>query len=202
MRQQYQQAPIGADWSAAAPGATGDGIVMGQQAGAALDFMASAWWSPTYTVPDGRVVALISGKSNPGSIMINAQGKRFANEAQPYEDLVKAQYASHARGEQSIPCYLLFDAAHRRRYPIGHIKPGKVADDSTIPQDYFDTGLLTKAATLGELAEKLGIDPTTLEKTVENFNQHARRGTRFYGQCLVVSDIHHSGWEGGGTDLG
>jgi 3-oxosteroid 1-dehydrogenase len=176
LRQQYQQAPIGDEWSASAPGATGDGILMGQQAGAALDFMGCAWWSPTYTVPDGRVVALISGKSNPGSIMINALGKRFANEAQPYEDLIKAQYASHARGEQSIPCYLLFDAAHRRRYPIGHIKPGKVADDRAIPQDYFDTGLLTMAPTLAELADKLGMDATVLESTVSVFNEHARKG--------------------------
>ncbi len=176
LRQQHQQAPIGADWSASAPGASGDGILMGQRVGAALDFMGSAWWSPTYIIPDGRVVALIAGKSNPGSIMVNTLGKRFANEAQPYEDLVKAQYASNARGEQSIPCYLLFDAAHRRRYPIGHIKPGKVADDSSIPRDYFDTGLLTVAPTLAELADKLGMDAETLESTVARFNEHARRG--------------------------
>ena len=65
--------------------------------GAALDFMHCAWWSPSYTLPDGRVLALISGKSNPHSIMVSGLGKRFANEAQPYEDLVKAQYAAHAR---------------------------------------------------------------------------------------------------------
>jgi len=176
LRQAYQQAPVGSDWTASAPGATGDGIVMGRQLGAALGFMGSAWWSPTYSLPDGRVVALISGKSNPGSIMVNTRGKRFANEAQPYEDLVKEQYASHARGEQSIPCYLVFDASHRRRYPIGHIKPGKVADDSKIPRAYFDTGLLTVAPTLRELAEKLGMDAATLEDTVRNFNEHARRG--------------------------
>ena len=128
LRQEHQPAPTGAAWSASAPGATGDGIHLGRQVHAALDFMGSAWWSPTYTVPDGRVVALISGKSNPGSIMVSTLGRRFANEAQPYEDLVKAQYASHHRGEATIPCYLLFDAVHRARYPIGHIKPGKVAE--------------------------------------------------------------------------
>lgn len=176
LRQQYQQAPIGSDWSASSPGATGDGILMGQKVGAAVDFMASAWWSPTYTVPDGRVVALISGKSNPGSIMVSVQGKRFANEAQPYEDLVKAQYASNSRGEASIPCYLLFDAGYRSRYAVGHIKPGKVEDDSKIPAEYFDTGLLTIAPTLRELAGKLGMEAATLEETVRTFNEHARLG--------------------------
>jgi len=115
MRQQYQQAPIGSEWTAAAPGATGDAVTLGQKVGAALGFMECAWWSPTYTIPDGRVLALIAGKSNPGSIMINRLGKRFANEAQPYEDLVKAQYASDGRGEQTIPCYLVFDATYRKK---------------------------------------------------------------------------------------
>ncbi|MEZ5501234.1 MAG: FAD-binding protein [Halioglobus sp.] len=89
MRRQYQQSPIGSDWTAAAPGATGDAVLLGKQVGAALGFMECAWWSPTYTVPDGRVLALIAGKSNLGSIVVNRRGKRFANEAQPYEDLVK-----------------------------------------------------------------------------------------------------------------
>ncbi len=176
MRQQYQQHPTGSDWTAAAPGATGDAVTMGQQVGAALDFMGSAWWSPSYTIPDGRVLALIAGKSNPGSIMVNKQGRRFANEAQPYEDLVKAQYASHARGEESIPCYLLFDANYRRKYAVGHIKPGKVESDHTIPPENFESGLLTKADTWEALAAKLGIDGETLAATVTRFNEHARRG--------------------------
>ncbi len=176
LRREHQQAPVGSDWTAAAPGATGDGILMGRQVGAELGFMGSAWWSPTYTIPDGRVMALIAGKSNPGSIMVDQQGRRFANEAQPYEDLVKAQYASHARGAATIPCYLIFDGSFRRRYAIGHIKPGRVADDSRIPREYFESGLLTTAPSLGELAQKLGMDGATLEQTVTRFNEHARRG--------------------------
>lgn len=176
MRQKYQQAPIGGDWTAAAPGATGDAVIMGEQLGAALGFMECAWWSPTYTIPDGRVLALIAGKSNPGSIMINRLGKRFANEAQPYEDLVKAQYASETRGEQAIPCYLLFDANYRKKYAVGHIKPGKVEDDKKLDPANFETGLLTKADSLEELADKLQIARGTLLETVTHFNRHARKG--------------------------
>jgi 3-oxosteroid 1-dehydrogenase len=138
--------------------------------------MDCAWWSPTYTIPDGRVLALIAGKSNPGSIMVNSLGKRFANEAQPYEDLVKAQYASNARGEGAIPCYLVCDARFRSKYPLGHIKPGKLEDDSKIPASHFDSGLLTRADTLEELAIKLGMEPQSLPATVAKFNEHARRG--------------------------
>jgi 3-oxosteroid 1-dehydrogenase len=176
MRQRYQQSPIGSDWTAAAPGATGDAVTMGEQAGAALGFMECAWWSPTYTIPDGRILALIAGKSNPGSIMVNSQGKRFANEAQPYEDLVKAQYASEARGEGAIPCYLVFDATYRGKYAVGHIKPGKVEQDSKLSPANFKSGLLTKADTLEELADKLSIERSALADTVSNFNRHARKG--------------------------
>ena len=176
MRQQYQQAPIGNQWTAAAPGATGDAVVMGTEIGAALDFMDCAWWSPTYTIPDGRVMALIAGKSNPGSIMVNRQGKRFANEAQPYEDLVKAQYASETRGEGAIPCYLVFDATYRGKYAVGHLKPGKVEQDARLPPEVFKSGLLTKADSLEELAAKLQIDADALLQTVTEFNRHARVG--------------------------
>ena len=176
LRRQYQRPPTGADWTASCPGATGDAIIMGQEVGADLAFMDCAWWSPTYTIPDGRVLALIAGKSNPGSIMVNQQGRRFANEAQPYEDLVKQQYASEARGEKAVPCYLLFDATYRGKYAIGHIKPGKVEDDAKLPDDCFTSGLLTKASSLGELAQKLGIDSEVLARTVADFNHHARMG--------------------------
>ena len=149
---------------------------MGTQIGAALDFMECAWWSPTYTIPDGRVMALIAGKSNPGSIMVNRQGKRFANEAQPYEDLVKAQYASESAGEGAIPCYLVFDATYRGKYAVGHLKPGKVEQDARLPPDVFTSGLLTKAETLEALAAKLQIDGGALVQTVTDFNRHARVG--------------------------
>jgi len=176
LRDQYQPASAQAAWTAAAPGATGDAIALAQPVKAALAFMDAAWWSPTYTIPDGRVLALIAGKSNPGSIMVSRQGKRFANEAQPYEDLVRAQHAANERGEETVPCYLIFDANYRRKYAIGHIKPGKVERDGTIPEENFSSGLVTKAATLRELAQRLDIHAENLEATVEAFNQHARVG--------------------------
>ena len=176
MRRQYQRAPIGSEWTAAAPGATGDAVTMGMSLGAALGFMDCAWWSPTYTIPDGRVMALIAGKSNPGSIMVNQLGKRFANEAQPYEDLVKAQYDNNASGAGAIPCYLVFDATYRGKYAVGHLKPGKVEQDARLSPEIFESGLLTKADTLEALAAKLQIEPGTLVQTVQNFNRHARKG--------------------------
>lgn len=176
MRARYQAGPTSGDWTASAAGATGDGIRIGQAAGADIGFMGSAWWSPTYTLPDGRSIALISGKAYPGSIMVNRHGKRFTNEAQPYEDVVKEQYASELRGEESIPGYLIFDGAFRHKYTAGHIKPAKIQPDSKLPDDYFSSGMLTRADTLSELAQKLNMNGEQLEATVSAFNEHARIG--------------------------
>ncbi len=176
MRQQYHNHPISTDWTAASPGSNGDGIRIGQKIGAALGFMHSVWWSPSYIMPEGKVMALISGKSMPGSIIVNKQGRRFANEAQPYEELVKEQYASNDRGEGAIPCYLVFDANFRKKYVVGHIKPGTVESDRSIPSSYFESGLFSKAESLAGLAAIIGVDSDQLEKTVETFNGNARQG--------------------------
>ncbi len=177
LRRQHQASPTGSDWTASVPGATGDGITLGQSVGAALDFMGSAWWSPTVVLPGGHErLALIAGKSYPGSIMVNRAGRRFTNEAQPYEDVVKDQYASEARGEGAVPCYLVFDARFRQSYPAGHIKPGKLESDSRLPKEYFESGLLTRADSLAELAQQIGVDAEGLQTTVARFNEFAIRG--------------------------
>ena len=177
MRRRYQNDHVGSDWTASAPGATGDGIQMGQAIGAALGFMGSAWWSPTLVPPGGNTrLALIAGKAYPHSIMVNRAGRRFTNEAQPYEDVVKDQLASEARGEGAVPCYLVFDACFRRHYPAGPIKPGKLENDARLPRAWFDSGLLTRADSIAELASRTGIDGARLEQTLAHFNENARRG--------------------------
>ena len=173
MRRRYHQGPSDPAWSAAQPGDTGDGIRMGLAAGAAVEQMQAAWWTPTYMRPDGMPEALIIGKSMPGCIFVNRAGRRFTNEAAPYEDVVRGQHNAHRRSD-SIPCFLLFDARVRREYPAGPIAPGKVMPDAMVRPALQE--FLTKAGTLAELAEKLDIDGNGLADTVRHFNEHARRG--------------------------
>lgn len=177
LRKQYQHPEVGGDWTASAPGATGDGIVLGQALGAGLGFMGSSWWSPTVVLPNDEArLALIAGKAYPGSIMVNRAGKRFTNEAAPYEDVVKDQLASESRGEGAVPAYLLFDATFRSKYPAGNIRPGKLESDARLPKAFFETGLLTRADSIAELAEQTGIDGEQLQATLARFNENARRG--------------------------
>lgn len=177
LRQQYQQQPIGGDWTSANPYDMGDGIVAGQGIGAQLAFMHCAWWSPSVILPNGQAEALIIGKSLPGCIFVNQAGQRFANEAAPYEDVVKAQYRAHAQSP-SIPCYMIIDGRYRHHYTLanGRIYPGKMQPDHKIPQEFLDAGFFVKADTLAELAQKTGIDAAGLQATVERFNRFAEQG--------------------------
>jgi len=173
MRRRYHRGLSDPAWSAAQPGDTGDGIRMGMAAGAAVEQMHTAWWTPTFVHPDGRAEALIIGKSMPGCIFVNRAGERFTNEAAPYEDVVRGQYAAHER-KDSIPCFLLFDARVRHEYAIGPIPPGKVMPDVTMRKNLRE--FLTRADTLEALAGKLGINKQGLRDTIRHFNEHAQRG--------------------------
>ncbi len=86
---------------------------MGLEVGAAVEFMGSAWWTPSVKTPDGVMMALISGKSMPGSFFVDGSGKRFCNEAAPYEDVVKEFWKNQARGISTVPSYMVFDARFR-----------------------------------------------------------------------------------------
>lgn len=194
MRQQYQQHPIGADWTVASPDDTGDGILMGQRVGAQLALMHCAWWTPALKLPDGRAEALIVGKSMPGCIMVNQNGERFTNDAAPYEDLVKGQYRAHSEACSSIPCYLVFDGRFRHNYPVGlTLGPGKAMPDAMLPREFLASGWLKKAESIEELARQLKVDGVRLRATIERHNEFARSGKDLdFGRGDSLTDRYYS----------
>ncbi len=193
MRQQYGQLPTGETFSSASPADMGDGIRMGLEVGAALEFMGSAWWTPSIRLPDGRLQALITGKSMPGSIFVDGHAQRYCNEAAPYEDVTKAQWRNHQSGAPSVPSFMIFDARFRHEYMIGILPPGKVQSDASVQREFFDTGFLKKAPTLGELATQLPLDPAALEATVARHNEFARTGKDLdFGRGDSATDRYYS----------
>lgn len=194
MRKQYQQHPIGTDWTVASPDDTGDGILMGQRVGAQLAMMHCAWWTPSLKLPDGRPEALIVGKSMPGCIMVNQRGERFTNDAAPYEDVVKGQYRAHSMESSSVPCYLVFDGRFRHNYPVGlTLGPGKAMPDAMLPREYLASGWLKKSDTLAGLAQQLKVDPVRLQATVERHNEFARTGKDLdFGRGDSLTDRYYS----------
>jgi 3-oxosteroid 1-dehydrogenase len=170
MRQRYQRAPIGTDWTVGSAGNTGDGIIAGQAAGGGLALMDDAWWGPSIPLPNGPVFCLAE-RSLPGCIFINGNGERFVNEAAPYVDAVHAMYDKHTEANPHIPCWMIADQRYRNRYVFTGIPPRK-----PLPRRWLKSGAVVKADSLAELASQIGVPPDGLAKTVDKFNEYARAG--------------------------
>jgi len=192
MRDEFQQAPLEHEWSSANEGNTGDTIQLGIEAGAKVDLMDDAWWGPTSMIPGQGPMFHVGERSYPGSIMVNAQGKRFTNEAASYVDVGHAMYENHTEENPHIPATFIMDQRYRDTYIFGTLFPGQAA-----PQEYYDAGYLKKADTLEELARKCNIPPENLVETVKRYNEFARTGVdedfgrgdsaydRYYGNPTV-----------------
>ncbi len=178
MRQQYQRRPITTEWTAGAPSNTGDAIVMGRDAGGALDLMDEAWWTPVSIVPKSPFSwVLVVEKSLPHGLFVNQAGKRFTNEAAPYIDVVDGMYADVAKNGAADPRWFhIFDATYRKSSIAGPVAPGKVMPDTRLPHRYRDGKFLYKADTLEELCEQLQIPAATVKSTISRFNEYAVKG--------------------------
>ncbi|HEX5189545.1 MAG TPA: 3-oxosteroid 1-dehydrogenase [Streptosporangiaceae bacterium] len=170
MRAEYQRQPIGTDWTVGSPGNTGDGILAGQEAGAALDLMDDAWWGPSIPLTGGPFFCL-SERSLPGCILVNAAGERFVNEAAPYVDAVHAMYDKHTDDKPHIPAWLILDQRYRNRYVFAGLPPRK-----PLPRRWYAAGAVFRAGTLADLAGQAGIAADGLAETVARFNGFAAAG--------------------------
>jgi 3-oxosteroid 1-dehydrogenase len=170
MRKQYQQEPIGTEWTTGSAGNTGDGIVAGQELGADTGLMDDAWWGPSIPLPGGPYFCLAE-RSLPGSILVNGAGQRFVNECAPYVDAVHAMYAGNAAGTPHIPSWLVFDQRYRDTYAFALRPPG-----GRLPRRWYEAGVAFQAPDLAALATAIGVDPEALAKTIARFNDFARAG--------------------------
>ncbi len=170
MRQQYQRAPVGTEWTVGAVGNTGDGIVAGRAAGGALSLMDDAWWGPSIPLTGGPYFCLAE-RSLPGCIFVNGAAERFVNEAAPYVDAVHAMYDRHTEQNPHIPCWMIADQRYRNRYVFAGMPPRK-----PLPRRWSRAGAVVRADTLAGLAESIGIPADGLAKTVQKFNSFAEAG--------------------------
>jgi 3-oxosteroid 1-dehydrogenase len=170
MRQRYQRAPIGADWTTGSPGNTGDGIIAGEAAGGALALMDDAWWGPSIPLTGGPYFCLAE-RSLPGCILVNAAGQRFVNESAPYVDTVHAMYEGNSDDNPHIPSWLVFDQRYRNNYVFAGLPPRK-----SLPRRWYAAGAVFRAPAMAELAAQIGVDAEGLAKTVTRFNEFAEAG--------------------------
>jgi 3-oxosteroid 1-dehydrogenase len=170
MRQKYQSSPITTEWTTGAPANTGGGILAGIAAGADTDLMDDAWWGPTFVLPRGAWFCLAE-RNLPGSIMVNAEGRRFVNEASPYVDAVHAMYDGEATGVPHVPCWMVLDQRYRNRYLFAGLGPRQ-----PFPDRWYQHGTIVRSDTVEGLAEQIGVPEANLRSTLERFNDFARSG--------------------------
>jgi 3-oxosteroid 1-dehydrogenase len=169
MRNQYQQQPIGTDWTVGAASNTGDGQRAGQSVGAALALMEDSWWGPAIPLPDEPYFCLAE-RTLPGSMIVNQAGVRFVNEAAPYSDVVHVMYQKNA-ASPDIPAWLVVDQNYRNRYLFKDLAPLL-----PFPDAWYDSGAVVSSPTIAGLAAKMGVPATALQSTVTRFNGFAATG--------------------------
>jgi 3-oxosteroid 1-dehydrogenase len=169
MRAQYQQQPIGTQWTVGAKENTGDGIRAGERAGAALDLMDDAWWGPAIPLPNEPYFCLAE-RTLPGGLIVDAGGERFVNEAAPYSDVVHVMYERNPT-DPCIPAWLIVDQNYRNRYLFKDILPTFV-----LPDAWYTAGAVRRSATIDGLAAAIGVPAQTLRSTVSRFNTMAGAG--------------------------
>jgi len=155
------------------PGNEGDGLRMAMEIGASLGNMAEAWWQPSVRIPgeeyEGRSLTRLTGieRCGPGSIMVNRSGRRFMNEACNYNDIGRVfhDFDPVSFDYPNLPAWHILSQDYMDRFPFLTRYPG-----DPIP------AWITRANTVRELAEKVGIAPNGLEAEIGQFNTDARQG--------------------------
>ena len=154
------------------PNNTGDGLRMAMAHGAELANMGEAWWVPIVQIPGDTIEGKPRSRSvrlertRPRSIIVNAAGRRFVNEACDYNSMAGAfQYLDPRGGYVNDRAWMVFDSVHLQRYGFLGVEPGQPA-----PAWYCES------ADLAELAAKTGIDADGLSRTIGEWNRHVAEG--------------------------
>lgn len=139
---------------ACSPGATGDGHIMAEAAGAELKDMDYVRVNFTYH-REGPVVYYMGALMNTGGIFVDANGQRIVNDQGGYGvgmQVVAAGGEGWAIMDQSM------------------------IDSIQDVREYYEMGLYESADTLEELAAKIGVDAEGLLATVERYKGFVKQG--------------------------
>ena len=162
----------------------GDGITMTQRIGAKMWHMGGISAAIAFIVPDHEQ-PIGFNVSAPNYLYVDQKGKRFVDEGGTDVHAMGFEFTKDLAKEKSyprFPSWLIFDEHVRTASSvIGHC-PGIIQEDPTFEgwsddnMAEIEKGWFIKAYSLGELNEKCGFAPGTLDATVGRFNQAALTG--------------------------
>ena len=179
--------PGDAAWTMAPRGTNaGEPIAAAVAVGAATDLMDQGWFCPGLEQPDGSGTFTLGFR---GGVIVDQQGRRYANECLPYDRFGRAMAAAPGR----IPSWFVFDSREEGRLPA-------IAMPEGVPEEHLAAGTWTRAESLEELAELLGL--SDLPATVARFNGFAEAGVdEDFGRGSDEYDTFFAGGEGANKAL-
>jgi len=159
--------------------------------GAATDLMDCVWGMPSIVVPGPGSAAMalltIGERCQPGSIIADQSGVRYANEALNYHEFRQQMLQYNAAGKVA-PSWLIFDQRAKSRYLFLNSPPR-----GSFPRTWIESDAVFKAGYVEKLAQAIGAPVENLSATLERFNQMAvsgrdrdfARGATFNDRCYA-----------------
>ncbi|MFD0702188.1 flavocytochrome c [Slackia equolifaciens] len=145
-------------------GATGDGIVMGEAAGADLVDMEYIQTYPVCDPENGSLLYVGDVRLEYQGLLVNKEGQRFV------EELDRRDVISNAITEQTDSiAYVLFNQA-------GADKTGLLEVHSDEYENCESRGVVVKGDTIDEVCEAMGVDAEGLKATIEAWNGYCKDG--------------------------
>jgi len=171
--------PLGPSWPVGHPGNTGAGLVMAQQAGAALWHMYGCFGWFAFRTPEFPAPFAVDFFAA-SHVFTDADGRRFADET-GYEvhDRLRAllSYLPRNANRPRLPSWAVFDETARRAGPLNGLL-GTPNDYAWSPDNAAEVnrGWILSAGSPAELAGRMGVDSRILTGTLEQYNASARAG--------------------------
>lgn len=137
------------------PGATGDALDLVSALNVELVDITEIQTHPT-VVPEKNKMITEAVRGN-GAILVNRDAKRFINELETRDVVSEAELSQEGK-----TAFLIFDQ--------------NVRESLKAIEKYHKLGLLTEAASIEELAEKMELDGAQLKTTIETYNTYAKSG--------------------------
>lgn len=158
------------------PGATGDGIVLAEKAGAQLVGMEYIQLLPLGDPKTGALDGWV-GFNVEDYIYINKDGKRFVSEAERRDVMTQALIR---QTDQFM--YIVCDA---------HSMPTPQTKNSfnQTAEQLVKAGSAFSADTIEELAVKIGVDPAAFRKTVDEYNAGVESKNDPFGKKLLGNKL-------------
>ncbi|MET0781002.1 MAG: FAD-dependent oxidoreductase, partial [Microbacterium sp.] len=160
-------APMSPPWN------EGDGLIMAQDVGADVSNLNGAWWTPVFHVGgEAQDHSRAFRNTNhvralPGTILVNARGQRFVDEARSYSVVGRAmaEFDPAAANYPNRKAWLIFGGEFMPRYGVAAFGDLEMDASWSLTADSLET-----------LGLRAGIDPNGLVRTVADWNLDMARG--------------------------